>query len=128
MECSPATEKDWKDIEDPKLVEIGKRNYNCEFDDNKYTRISESNYDTLLDSSLSEIIDSEESVERQLKECEDENSSASRTNAGNLAVGGYVFIAAGSYQIEQLAEALEAEGVDSEKAETSCERLTKTQK
>ena len=128
MECSPATEEDWEYIEDPELIEIGKRNHSCELDDNKYIRISKSDYDTLLDTNLSEIIDSEESVERKLEECEDEDSSASRTNAGNLAVGDYVFVAAGSNQIKQLAEALEVEGVDSEEAETACERLAKTQK
>lgn len=128
MECSPTTEEDWEDIEDPRIAAITKRGYNCELEDSTYQRINQSDYDLLLDNSLLVIIDSEEDVKRQLEECEDENSYANRVHVGNLVVGGYVFLSGGSYQAEQLAEALEAEGVDSEAAETGCERLAKSQK
>ena len=132
VECQLKT-VDTSNIEDSDLLAIAGRTYECSLEvdgherENKYGRLSLKDYQLLLDKSSDKLKQARDWSDDDLRrECSDVDPD-DRINIfddGSLVVGSYVFSAAGSFQIKQLKEALEAEGVKSQPSQTTCERVT----
>ena len=127
VECQ-LTEVDFDENDDPEIQAIAKRAYDCEWSDNTYERLQLSDYRLLANKMIKLFEEKLDLPAEELRQRCRDNDLDSRYSSGfegdGLQVGSYVFFADGSSQIDELRQALEQEGVDSQSTETLCEIAT----